>query len=58
MIRFYQSLGFSMKEIQKVIDAPNNVKKIAIKQKVKELYEEQERIMQLLEVANDIIREL
>lgn len=58
MIRFYQNLGFSVKEIQKIIDAPNHVKKIAIKQKVKELYEERERIMQLIEIANNIIREL
>ena len=57
-IRLYQNLGFSIKEIQQIVDAPNEVVKSAIKEKIKKLYQKRETITRLIHIANEIICKL
>ena len=51
MIRMYQSLGFSLKEIKEIIDAPNEVKKQALENRIEKLKEEGKEIEGLIEKA-------
>lgn len=57
-IRLYQQLGFSIKEIKEIIDAPSNIKKLAIEEKIERLREEGENIETLIERAYELIEEL
>lgn len=57
-IRLYQKLGFSIKEIQVIIDAQNDSVKLKLEEKVKKLYEQRDEIMLLIEVVNDMISKL
>ena len=47
-IRFYQQLGFTIKEIKDVIDAPSDVLKAAIEKRIEELKEEKLQIEYLI----------
>lgn len=58
IIRFLQQLGFKLREVKKVIDAPDDVMKEAIRSKVQELEMEQERIEQIILEANEYIKSL
>ena len=55
-IRLYQQLGFSIKEIKEIIDAPKSVKKAALEERIKKLKEEGENIEKLIIKANELIR--
>ena len=55
-IKFYQQLGFSIKEISDIIDASNVVVKNALERQ--ELVEEKNQIDYLIERANQIITKL
>lgn len=57
-IKFYQQLGFSIKEISEIIDAPNTVVKNALKRQVQKLVEEKNQIEYLIERANQVITKL
>lgn len=57
-IKLYQQLGFTIKEITVIIDAPNIVMKAALEQQVQKLREEKTEIDELIEKANEIIAEL
>ena len=58
IIRFLQQLGFKLREVKEVIDAPDDVMKEAIRSKVQELEMEQERIEQIIREANEYIKSL
>ena len=57
-IKFYQQLGFSIKEISDIIDASNGVVKNALERQVQKLVEEKKQIDYLIERANQIITKL
>ena len=57
-IKFYQQLGFSIKEISDIIDASNVVVKNALERQVQKLVEEKIQIDYLIERANQIITKL
>ena len=57
-IKFYQQLGFSIKEISDIIDASNVVVKNALERQVQKLVEEKNQIDYLIERANQIITKL
>ncbi|MBQ9141766.1 MAG: MerR family transcriptional regulator [Lachnospiraceae bacterium] len=57
-IRFLQQLGFQLKEIKGLIDAPNEVRKEAIKSRLGDLESEMERLGQLIQEAYEYMKEL
>ncbi|MGO5230497.1 MerR family transcriptional regulator [Thermoguttaceae bacterium LCP21S3_D4] len=50
-IRFMQELGFKLKDIKEIIDAPREVMKEALERRVKELEEEIARLDQIIKEA-------
>ena len=57
-IRFFQKLGFRLKEINDLLDAPNPIKKAAIQVKVVELEAEHIRLHELIQQAKEYIAAL
>ena len=57
-IQFYQQLGFSIKEIIGIIDAPNILVKAALEAQVQKLKKEKAEISELIEKANQVIASL
>ena len=57
-IKFYQQLGFSIKEIGNIIDAPSIFVKTALEQQVGKLKKERTEISKLIEKANQVIASL
>lgn len=57
-IKFYQQLGFSIKEIIGIIDAPNILVKAALEAQVQKLKREKAEISELIEKANQVIASL
>lgn len=57
-IKFYQQLGFSIKEIIGIIDAPNILVKAALEVQVQKLKKEKAEISELIEKANQVIASL
>lgn len=57
-IKFYQQLGFSIKEIIGIIDAPNILVKAALEAQVQKLKKEKAEISELIEKANQVIASL
>lgn len=57
-IRFYQQLGFSLKEISSIIDAPDIVVKEVLEKQVEKLKTERRETDKLIEKANQIIAAL
>lgn len=57
-IKFYQQLGFSIKEITVIIDAPNVVKRTALEHQVQKLREEKTEMDELIEKTNQMISRL
>ena len=56
--KFCQQLGFTIKEITVIIDAPNVVLKSALEQQVQKLRKEKTEINELIEKANQMIARL
>ena len=54
-INFLQQLGFKLKEIKEIIDAPDCMKKEAIERRIKELKVEQIRMEQIIQKAREYI---
>ncbi len=50
-IRFYQEIGFSIREICSLIDGPSAVKRAALAERVEALGEERERLKELIDEA-------
>ncbi len=57
-IKFYQQLGFSIKEITMIIDAPNAEIQTALERQVRKLKEEKTEMDELIERANQMISRL
>ncbi|MBQ6887941.1 MAG: MerR family transcriptional regulator [Lachnospiraceae bacterium] len=57
-IKLFQRLGFSIREITYIIDAPNNILKSALEEKVKKLREKRENMEMLIDKANELIEKL
>lgn len=58
MIRFLQQLGFKLREVKKIIDAPNDVIKEALIKRVNELENEKVKLNRIIQEANDYIKSL
>lgn len=58
VIKFLQELGFKLREIKEIIDAPSIVIKEALEQRVKELEEETARLDQIIQKAIEYIEGL
>lgn len=58
LIRFYQQLGFHLKEIRELLDAEVSVKKAAILEKVARLEVEEIRLQELIREAKEYIATL
>ena len=58
MIKFMQRLGFKLKEIKEVIDAPSDVIKEALQRRIKELEIEISQMQQIIQEANEYIDKL
>lgn len=57
-IKFYQQIGFRVKEIKDIIDAPNHILKAALEEKLLELEVEHKKLNTLMEQAKRLIAEL
>lgn len=57
-IKLYQELGFSIKEIGEVIDAPNHVLKYALEERVEKLKTEKVHMEELIQKAYTLISKL
>lgn len=58
LIRFYQQLGFQLKEIKSLLDAPDLIKKSALQAKVKKLEAEHTNLQELIRQAKEYIAAL
>ena len=57
-IKFYQQLGFTIKEIARIIDAPDAEVRRALEYRVSKLKEEKTEMDELIEKANRLIASL
>ncbi len=57
-IRLFQDLGFSVKEITEIIDAPKEELKVALESKISILQEKGDRIEVLISKARKLINQL
>lgn len=57
-IKLFQQLGFTIKEIKNIIDAPDDILKSALESRVKQLKEEHETMKQLIAKAYEMINQL
>ena len=57
-IKFYQELGFSIKEIGELIDAPRGVLKLRLEEQVQKLAEELDQKTYAIQKARALIEEL
>ena len=55
LIKLYQQLGFSIKDIKEIIDEPKAVKRRALEDRVERLKEEGNNIENLIEKAYELI---
>ena len=58
IIRFMQELGFKLKEIKEIIDAPNQVTKEAIRRRIEELKDERVKLEHIIEEAIEYMNNL
>lgn len=58
MIRFLQQLGFKLREVKEIIDAPDDVIKEALEKRVDELEHEKVKMDQIMQEARDYIEKL
>ena len=57
-IKFMQELGFKLREIKEIIDAPSDVIKEALEKRVDELEHEKVKMDQIMQEARDYIEKL
>lgn len=57
-IKFMQELGFKLREIKEIIDAPSAVIKEALEQRISELEKETARLDQIIKEATEYIETL
>lgn len=58
LIRFYQQMGFPLKEIKSLLEAPDSVKKTVLQAQVKKLDAEQNRLLEVIRQAKEHIAAL
>ena len=58
LIRFYQQLGFQLREIKNLLDTDSAVKKTALQSKVAELEAEHAHLRELIQQAREYIATL
>lgn len=58
LIKLYQDMGFSIKEIQFIIDAPNNIKKTALINRREKLYDDIEHADEMITIIQKLIETL
>lgn len=58
LIRFYQQMGFSLKEIKKLLDAPDVVKKSVLQAQVEKMEAEHAHLLELIQQAKEHIATL
>ena len=58
LIKFMQDLGFRLREIKEIIDAPKEVVKEALERRIKELGEEADRLEQIIKEATEYMETL
>lgn len=58
LIKFMQELGFKLKDIKEIIDAPKHVMKEALERRVRELEEEVARLDRIIQEATRFIESL
>lgn len=58
MIRRYQGLGFSLKEVQEIIDASSETKRKALLDRIKKLKDEGRNIENQIKVAKELLEAL
>lgn len=57
-IKFFQRLGFTIREIKEIIDAPNHVLRFALEEQIEKLKEESEHIDNVIDEAYELIAKL
>lgn len=57
-IRLFQQMGFSLKEIGEIIDAPNDILKAALVKQIEKLKEQREDIEEIIHKTYAIIEKL
>lgn len=57
-IKLFQQLGFKIKEIKEIIDAPNPILKAVLEERVKELKEKQGHMELLIDEVCELIEKL
>lgn len=57
-IKLYQQMGFSLKEVREIIDAPDSILKTALEKQVKKLEKERDKSEMLIEQARRLIEDL
>lgn len=57
-INFFQELGFSLKEIVKIIDATNEILKVALQERIEYLKVEKGNLDDLIRRANELLKDL
>ncbi len=57
-IKFLQDIGFKVKEIKVLIDAPKNIMQVALEEKLKELGAERVRLEKIIREVNEYIENL
>ena len=58
LIKLYQELGFKVKQIKEIIDAPSDVKKAALKEIIGKLKGEKTKMDHLIKQAEKMLEEL
>ena len=58
IIRRYQGLGFSLKEVQEIIDASSEVKRKALLDRIEKLKDEGRNIEKQIKVATELLEAL
>lgn len=57
-VKLYQQIGFTIREIKELIDAPDSIVKEAMEKQVTKLEEEHGKLSALIEEVKEIIRKL
>ena len=57
-IKFFQQLGFTIKEIQSIIDAPNDILKAALEDQIEKLKGKRVHMEHLISQAYELIKTL
>lgn len=57
-VKLFQDMGFSVREIKKIIDGPDEVLKAALKERLKDLQLEQKKTKEMIDIVQDMIDKL